>query len=301
MSFFLSVWSAVASTVLSQNTSKALAEAGLDWTVEKRRCMRPKADGSLELSNGYSVVRQDRDQELAIVGEKWSPYQNSWAFGMLDPLVEAGLIELSAAGQLFEGGKVFVLAKVLGTDSHIAGRPVDLYILVTNSHGYGALSFGFVPMMRDNKQTLSAVGKIRTCHTGDIQSRVVALRDSMNLATGEFIASVESFEKMQRTGLSSESFKKLVKLVLKKGDVEADEEEDAESKRSKLAKLLERGANVQNVLDAYMVMADYLNSDAAGRNANSIVDSLWYGQGKSLLNRMQKLCKEVADANAQQS
>jgi hypothetical protein len=227
-------------------------------------------------------VRDDKSLELAVVGKKYTPYQNGAAFDAVNPLIEARLIALVTAGAINEGERVFILGKVVGTSGELNGEEIDLHILLTNSHGHGAVTFGFIPIVRRTGVALSPLawnggGRVRVTHTGNVDGKIARLRDAMDLAKGAFTVSLQQMEDMRSHGLTSTSFKSLVKIALNIKDVEGDD-------GRKLAKILERGAHVTNALEAYMCLADYFNSSNAGRNADSILNSLWYGAGRKQLS-----------------
>jgi len=280
------VWAEVSCNVKATSAAEAISAAGLNWNVSKRPLFRE--DGVK--SSGCALVRDDKALELAVVGQRYRPYQNDMAFNVVNPLIEAGLVELIAAGAINEGERVFILGKVVGTHGEINGEVVDLHILLTNSHGYGAVTFGFVPIVRSSGVALSPLawnggGRVRVTHTGDVNGKITRLREAMDLAKGAFTVSLQQLEDMKAHGLTSESFKDIVKVALNIKDVEGDD-------GRKLAKILERGAHVTNALEAYMTLADYFNSSNAGRNANSILKSLWYGSGRKQLSDCFDACSK---------
>jgi hypothetical protein len=279
---FKPFWAKLGKDVSAMTANEAIGQAGLDWTVSKSTLTRVKQDGQQVASKCVSLVRDDKDLELAVVGAGYAPLQNNVAFDILNPLIEAGLVELVSAGTIYEGERTWVLAKVLGAEQQVNGQDIELHILCTNSHGYGAVNYGFVPFIKQTGRSLAVLGgTVKLTHRGNIARKVRSLTDAMDLAKGKFVASVNQMAEMQKIGISSEGFKELVKVV-----IGADGDKGART----LAKILAHGAQVDNVLDAYMAMSGYLNSDDAGRNANSILNSLWYGAGKKHLNKMFENC-----------
>jgi len=271
----------------STKAADVIVEAGLDWTVSKGQLTRLGHNGVTRTSKSVSLVRDDLDLELAVVGNRYSPYQNKDAFDILDPLVEAGLISFNSAGCIAEGERTFIMAKVVGCSEFVNGQDIDLYILATNSHGYAAVSFGFIPVVRQTGRTLAGLGgNVKLTHKGNIKRKMKSLADAMDLAKGKFVASVQQMEEMQSIGMNSAAFQELVKVV-----IGANGKTDAGQR--KLAKILAHGAQVENVLDAYMAMSDYLNSTDAGRNPDSILTSLWYGSGKATMQNMFQKCLEI--------
>lgn len=284
MKFLAPFWKTLGCDVAAATAIEAITQADLNWSVSKVALRREKKDGSLCLSNKVALVRDDRELELAVVGGGFSPLQNNVAFEVLDPLLESGLIELVSAGTIGEGKHTWILARVLGATRQVNGEDIELRIVCTNSHGYGAVKYGFVPFSASGRSLASLRGTVKLTHRGNISRKFRSLTDAMDLAKGRFIASVDQMAEMQAIGINSAAFKELVKVVIGA---------DSGKGERKVAKILEHGAQVENVLDAYMAMSEYLNSEDAGKNANSILQSLWYGNGKKVLNKMFEKCVEL--------
>lgn len=285
MLFNIPFWARLGKNVQAMTAADAIAQAELNWTVSKATLRRQKQDGTIVASKCVSLVRDDKDIELAVVGAGYAPLQNNVAFDILNPLIEAGLVQLVSAGTIYEGERTWVLAKVLGAEQQVNGQDIELHILCTNSHGYGAVNYGFVPFVKQTGRSLAVLGgTVKLTHRGNIERKVRSLTDAMDLAKGKFTASVSQMAEMQAIGISSEGFKELVKVVINATDGKGERT---------LAKVLSHGAQVENVLDAYMALSGYLNSDDAGRNANSILNSLWYGSGKKQLAKMFEKCVEL--------
>lgn len=288
--FGVSIWNRIKKSVTDASSAfSAIQQAGLDWTVSKQVLTR-FSNGNYIVSKSVSLVRDDANLELAVVGKKYSPMQNSVSFDVLNPLIEAGLVEIEAAGAIAEGVRTFLLAKVKDATGKVGSEDVDLYILCTNSHGYAAVNFGFLPIVRSTGRTLANVGKtVKLTHRGQIEKKVKNLANAMDLAKGEFTASLEQMDEMQKVGMTSESFRELVKVVIKSKNANANGVR-------KLEKVLSYGAQVTNVLDAYMAIAEYLNSSSAGRSTDSVITSLWYGQGKNQQRTAFETCVELVKA-----
>jgi phage/plasmid-like protein (TIGR03299 family) len=85
--------------------------AGLDWNVSLRPAIT-NDDDSINLDTHKIVVRDDIKQPLGIVGNNYQILQNKDAFSFFEPFVENEMASLETAGSLFNGKKVFILAKI---------------------------------------------------------------------------------------------------------------------------------------------------------------------------------------------
>ncbi len=60
-------------------------------------------------SQSYSIVRTDRMEVIGSVGENYAPLQNVEAFGVLEPLLDSGIVQVETAGSLRGGKQVWTL------------------------------------------------------------------------------------------------------------------------------------------------------------------------------------------------
>ena len=68
----------------------------------------------VEAPNSFSVVRSDRtgkDSIIGNVGRVWQPLQNRDGFGVLEPLVDDGILRIETAGSLRGGSQVWMLVQ----------------------------------------------------------------------------------------------------------------------------------------------------------------------------------------------
>jgi len=117
-------------------SAEALAQSGLDWTVDSRPLTyRARVDGKEKTfkSSKTAIVRTDTFDELGVVGGRYVPFQNQDAFAFLDKLVEDNGANFQAAGSLNNGSRVFVVMKLPET-MKILGDEHDTYVLFITSH-----------------------------------------------------------------------------------------------------------------------------------------------------------------------
>jgi phage/plasmid-like protein (TIGR03299 family) len=85
-----------------------------------------------KLPGYYATVRQDTDEELGVVGERYRIVQNHEAFAFVDQFLGSA-IHFETAGSLHDGRRVWVLA-TLPDDVEVGGDAVRPYVLLMNSH-----------------------------------------------------------------------------------------------------------------------------------------------------------------------
>ena len=123
---------------------EAIRVGGLDFEVDVRQLfVRSEVVPDLPVftydpaGNAAATVRTDRGTVLGIVTERYQPLQNRDAFGVLEPLLDAGLASLETGGALREGRDVWMLVR-FNVDSPIVQEvfadEVIPYGLISNNH-----------------------------------------------------------------------------------------------------------------------------------------------------------------------
>jgi phage/plasmid-like protein (TIGR03299 family) len=122
---------------------EALHTGGLDFEVVVRPLFVRSEPEDLPFctydraGNASATVRTDRGTVLGIVTERYQPLQNRDAFGVLEPLLDAGLASLETGGALRGGSDVWMLVR-FNVDSPVVREvftdEVIPYGLISNNH-----------------------------------------------------------------------------------------------------------------------------------------------------------------------
>lgn len=130
------------------DSSTAIEQAGLDWTVEQLPAFARKTIATpegevirdIEAPETRFNVRSDNGYILGPVGDGYKIVQNSEAFGFMDGLLQDGVIKYESAGSLKNGRIVWILARMPSVDTIAPGDDVFRYVLLTLAHdGTGAI------------------------------------------------------------------------------------------------------------------------------------------------------------------
>jgi len=137
-------WHGLGTPVSQAMTAQEAIELGrLNWTVEPQPVFT--RDGKV-IDGSRAIVRLDTQFPLGIVKGKYQTVQNKDAFSMLDSLVEGGL-KYHTVGSLFDGKKIWLLAKLPGQIQVIGQDVVDKFLLLSTSHdGSQTLRISFTPI-----------------------------------------------------------------------------------------------------------------------------------------------------------
>ena len=168
----------------------AIKAAGLDWEVELTPLFVPGKERGFNLVPGkFATTRSTDGRVLGVVGNRYTPIQNSEAFSFLDSVVASGDVRYETAGSLFDGRKVWMLARLSEADFEVvSGDVVRQYLLLGNWHdGSGSLLAKLVDMRVVCNNTYAAAlrengRQARIRHSGDIEAKFQDAREILGFA-----------------------------------------------------------------------------------------------------------------------
>jgi phage/plasmid-like protein (TIGR03299 family) len=262
---------------------EAMSLAGLNWTVDLEDCFL--ADGTAVPKT--KISRRSSDGKiLGTVGDRYTVLQNQDAFKWFEPFIESKQAHFETAGSLRDGKIVWVLAKTnIETTEITKGDAVDSYILLSHSHD-GSLSIrsGFTPIRVVCNNTLnlalnsSSSKLLKLKHTRNAVLNLEVVREVMDVAKQEFIATAEQYRFLASRAISKADLNKYINLVLAKEDVDAPE---VRAKRvEEIECLFETGKGHElagnTYWGAYNAITEF-NSWNRGRTQDARLRSLWFG------------------------
>lgn len=212
-------------------SAEAIRAAGLDWPVEARpvywgkQVLGNPVPEPVLIPNRKAIVRvrkpvsdpasptvdMPREDLLSVVSDNYQPLQNEDAFKFFDPLVKSGDLVYETAGSLFDGKKIWVLARYLKRQIKIMGTDeVRPYLLLLNGHdgvtGISVQPTGIRVVCNNTLMASLATGHmINFRHVGDV--------------TGEIEKAKEVLEQMRMT------FDDLAELYSHMAEIHLDEDE----------------------------------------------------------------------------
>ena len=281
--------------------------AHLDWEVSLRPIITNDED-KIVCNSHQMVVRNDLNQPLGIVGSDYKVLQNREAFSFFEDFVANNMATLETAGSLFNGKRVFVLAKINQEDMHVTDEDViEKYILLSNSHdGSQALRIGYTPIRVVCNNTLScAIGHkdsqlIRLTHRGRLAQTMEELKQTMDLINQQFLATEEQYRELAKKDVNKLDLHKYVKQVfstkslesiINKYESELQEKEEIEATRKRLIARVEEIFDMEPVHNAWTLYNSvnyYLNHEK-GRSTETRYNSMWFGDSKRVDNRALQL------------
>jgi phage/plasmid-like protein (TIGR03299 family) len=278
-------------------------KAGLNWDVE----LTPLVTADTQAAVAHKAVRRTTDGRiLGVVGPRYAPLQNSQAFAWFQPFLNAREAALHTAGALRQGSRVWVLAKLNRDPLVIAqGDEVEKFILLSHGHdGSLAVRVGFSPVRVLCSNTLALAHRsdasklIRLKHTRDVLENLTNVREIVDAANAEFVASAEQYRLLARRDINQADLRKYVRRVLK-----VDDREEISTRTAiqieQIIRLFEtgRGNDLASIRGTYWAayngVSEWLGYER-GRSPQSRLDSLWFGDSAVANRRALEIALEMA-------
>jgi phage/plasmid-like protein (TIGR03299 family) len=279
----------------------AIIAAGLNWEVGLRHIFtvddRNKRVGILD---HYATYRKTDNAVLGFVGANYCPLQNIEAFNWFQPFLNAKVATIETAGSLRGGKRIWILARVESGPKAIKGNDeVRNYILLSNSHdGSLAVRVGFTPIRVVCNNTLcmayqsEASNLIRVRHTSRILENLDGIKEIMDLANKEFVATVTQYRALAQKEINAKDLEKYIRVVF-------DLKEHSESKKviPTIVDLFESGIGNdlagKTYWGAYNAANEYLNY-FRGNSQDNILNNLWFGDSAQINKKALTVALEMA-------
>ena len=287
-------------TVLQEAPSieEAIVLANLGWKAEAKKLI---TEDGINVEGKRVIMRSDTNDVLGIVSTGYQTLQNTEAFKFFEPFVENGLATLETAGSLWNGKKVFILAKIAGDDMVIDDKNNDVvkkYILLSNSHdGTMAVKVGYTPIRVVCQNTLSAAEEggssdlVSINHTKGLVQTLYTVQETMDIVNRQFIVTEEKYKELAKMPIKPDDLRKYFKKVFSTKKLEMMLEnpseftpEDVENFRKKLIDRCEEVFEMEyahNRWTMYNAANYYLNHERS-RNVENTYKSLWFGDARNI-------------------
>lgn len=300
-------WHGIGTAVDGLATAEeAIQKARLEWEVNLHPLrVMPTEENAFEANfdSHRAVVRQDTNTILGVVGSKYEPLQNKDAFGFFDPLVERSEAIYETAGSIYNGRRVWLLAKL--PDTFSVGNDADViekYVLLTNSHdGSKPVVAKITPVRVVCNNTLSfALGKkgsgndeVAIRHTSNIHSNLAEAHKVLDITNNTYGKLKEKFDAMLNVQLNEEGIFEYVKTVLGHKDTEAEELHTRTlNTMTDIERLLNEGSghelfrgNEGNLWQVYNSITEYVDHEKNFRQNTDTMDAKIFGSGALVKQR----------------
>ena len=299
-------------------------KAGINWdvfkeplvTLSRAKAAVKYAKGEIDTpfeaepdTDAYAIRRKTDFSILGIVGPKYRPLQNVDALKWFEPWLDNGLLALNTAGSLENGKKVWVLAQVVkDTIMDVTGKDtVAKFVMLSNSHdGTAAVRVGLSPIRIVCQNTLTMAHRssesklMRIRHSSQMERNLEAMRDAIDLVNNDFETTAEQYRWLSTRHVHQKDLRKYVRVLIQ-GEKDAEQPfDDVSTRTQNIIKKIEGYMDMPNQKissgswwAAYNSENEYLNYES-GRNVNTRLSSLWFGQSASLNKEALDLALKMA-------
>ena len=296
-------WHGLGVQVSNDLTPRQMMEkAGLNWSVEKQPIFLGNGD---TVHSKQALVRATDNKVLDLVGKDWNPVQNEEAFDFFTEYVMAGDMEMNTAGSLFDGKKIWALAKVKESFDILGGDQVDSYLLFSNPHSYGsAIDVQFTPIRVVCNNTLSlslstsTKNAVKMNHRREFDPAMV--KEQLGIAHEKFSQYKEIAEFMSSKRFTVDSMIEFYSSVFPHSSNKSPKTVEEMSRPAKQCyEVLDTqpGANFgEGSFWQLINSVTYYTDHQAGRNSDNRLNSAWFGSNAKKKNNAMNKALELANA-----
>lgn len=149
--------------------------AGLEFHVSMRALQTAPPYEASDIPGYMATYRDDTNQFLGMVSERYKVVQNEEAFEFLDGLITEGEMKYESAGALRGGARIWALARMPSYDEIAEGDVSKRYVLFSTSHDGGSALYAMPTSVRvvcANTLRIATAGSIGIRHTGDMKGKL---------------------------------------------------------------------------------------------------------------------------------
>ena len=252
--------------------------------------------GQKTVEGKQAVVRQDNNDILGVVGDRYRIIQNTEAFSFFDNVIGEGQAVYHTAGALGKGERIWILAKLPGDLMVTPEDKCEKYLLLVNSHdGTCTLKMFFTPVRVVCQNTLIASFKnasdgISIRHTINYQNKVNEAQRALGIAIKYYDKLEQGLQYLSSVDLTISEvetyFEKLLIVPGKEKSMRVD------NQMHELVSLFEHGEGNQmktvrgTAWAAYNAVTEYVDHYRGVKNIEkdqtNKLKSIWMGSGANL-------------------
>lgn len=283
-----------------------LHEAGLDWTLLEAPVNFPREiNGEFEFAEfeGQKVLyRSDNGYPFSVVSNRYQSVQPREVLEFFQEFVQAGDMTLETAGSLFNGAKIWALARV-GVDFTIDGQDkIDPFVLLATSCDRSLATTGQLTSVRvvcNNTLNMAVNGKtasVKVPHSTKFDAQKV--KEDMGLVRESIQAHANSMRTMHQTPLTDEQAMKFFIRLLQTPEEREKGEFDADKNRRSMPKLWtsykSAPGSEDTVWGAVNAVTHSIDYNPHARTDDGRLNNAWFGQGATQKATAYEIAQDTA-------
>lgn len=184
-------------------------EAGLDWTANLAEVMyMPGGSIARPVAGRKVIYRNDNNQALGVVTDRYRVHQPSEILAFFDTLVRSAGFKLEVAGAISGGKRIWALANVNKQACVLGDDAVRGYLLLATSFdGSTATTGQFTSIRVVCNNTLSAADResapSRVSITHGARFDASLMRDKLGIVVGGFDGMMDNYRRLARQNVNS--------------------------------------------------------------------------------------------------
>jgi len=275
--------------IATSDINEALEGLGLNWDVREEGLM---SDTLIEIPKHKTIIRQDNNAVLGVVGKTYGTIQNSTAFTAIDQIAKQYDAEYQYGLAMKGGARIAIQAKLNQGFTVNGDDRTDLYITMINSHdGSSGLRVMMTPirlfcMNQLSKAKKQAVENINIRHTTNSDIMLVNAMQVFGGVLSDFKLFKERAEIMANKFVDTAMVNAFLDSVVGEEIEQKGERVPAvNDKRETITRLFEEGMGNkgETLWDLYNGVTEY-TTHHAGRDDNRF-ESLVFGSSLNLNTR----------------
>ena len=273
--------------------------AGLDWEVKKVDLHYGKFSDK-KVEGKQALVRSTDEKMLDIVGVDWNPVQNAEAFRFFDSFCKQGQMTMHTAGSLFDGKRVWALAKIASDFELFSGDKVEGFLLFSNPHKFGqAVDIRFTPVrvVCNNTLTLSlgqtVQNAVKLNHRKEFEPEGV--KQVLGLASQHMDEYKDTAQFLGSKKVSDDQFKSFLNEVF--GESKKDDKLTRSPQMAYDVIDTQPGAEfARGSWWSALNAVTYITDHQLGRPGDTRLNSIWYGANRTKKIEAVKKAVQYAEA-----
>ena len=256
----------------------------LEWSVESAALTATLDTGvQVEVPGKVAQVRSDNGSVIGITSPSYEVFQNSDLKGLVLPLVEEGLLEVTNIGYLGKGNKVFLQAQMT-TDYQVVGEEHKGSLTLLNSHdGSSTLAAGVTDTRIVCSNTFASAlsgfdARIR--HNSEMHVKALEITETINFVNEGMRKFSEAAEVLSTTKCDEDTLDSLLAYAFKKDDVKTLRS------RNKIVEFYRSGVGNEGktLWDAVNGLTEWVTHESS-KDVNKRFASANFGKGSEVSRR----------------
>ncbi len=289
-------------------SEEMIKAAGMNWDIVEQivfSSIDPFLSETKVIEGYKALVRNDTNEVLSIVKNRYTPLQNRDAFAVLDPFLSEAKALWHTAGVLGKGERIWVLAKLPGNIQVTKDDIIDKYFLLTSSHdGSSSIQLRFTPIRVVCQNTLqmaligegSSIMKVKHTKNQDVKIKeAIKVLGLVEQVTREFEESAKAMYEFKMSDTDIDNYLSEILEIGKDCKEKVNLYEDKSFARFKTLVEDGTGTDLKDVKGSLWGVYNAVTEgvDHTDRKIKDNLKYIWFGAGNNIKDKAWKVAKKL--------